>query len=118
MPNATVAAKTLTLEVEQKDSRVVVHCSGRLVSETGNILYNKVRELVPGNKCIVLDLTGIAYVDSMGLGSLVRSYVSCKSGGATLQLINLGKQIRELLGITNLFSVFADMCEHGITPRF
>lgn len=118
MPNATVAAKTLTLEVELKRSQAVVHCQGRLVSETGNILYAKVRELVPASDCIVLDLTGVAFVDSMGLGTLVRIYVFCKSNGVTLQLVNLGKQIRELLGLTNLMSIFADMCEHGITPRF
>jgi anti-sigma B factor antagonist len=117
MPNAAVAA-SLSLDVEQKGSQAIVHCHGRLVSETGNILYAKVRELIPGHKCIVLDLTDLKFVDSMGLGTLVRIYVSCKSAGVTLQLINLGKQIRELLGITNLMSVFAEMCEHGITPRF
>lgn len=117
MPIAA-AVKTLSLDVEQKGDQTVVHCHGHLVSETGNVLYTAVRELIPNHKCIVLDLTDIKYVDSMGLGTLVRIYASCKSGGATVQLINLGKQIRELLGITNLFSVFADMCEHGITPRF
>lgn len=117
MPNA-VAANALTLDVEQKATQTIVHCHGRLVSETGNILHAKVRELIPDHKCIVLDLTDVKFVDSMGLGTLVRVYVSCKSGGATLQLVNLGKQIRELLGITNLMSIFADMCEHGITPRF
>ena len=117
MPIAS-AARTLTLDVEHKGSQTIVHLKGSLVSETGSILFAKVRELIPDNKCIVLDLTGVAYVDSMGLGTLVRIYVSCKSGGATLQLVNLGKQIRELLGITNLMGIFADMCEHGITPRF
>jgi anti-sigma B factor antagonist len=117
MPNAT-AARTLTLDVEQKGSQAIVHCQGSLVTETGNILYSKVRELLPASQCIVLDLTGVSFVDSMGLGTLVRIYVSSKSAGATLQLVNLGKQIRELLGITNLMSIFADMCEHGITPRF
>lgn len=117
MPIAS-AVKALSLDIEQKGSQTVVHCRGHLVSETGNILYNAVREMIPDHKCIVLDLTDVKYVDSMGLGTLVRIYVSCKSGGATLQLINLGKQVRDLLGITNLFSVFADMCEHGITPRF
>jgi len=57
-------------------------------------------------------------VDSMGLGTLVRLYVSAKSAGSCIELINLGKQIRELLGITNLITVFGDMCEKGITPRF
>jgi anti-sigma B factor antagonist len=54
----------------------------------------------------------------MGLGTLVRLYVSAKSAGSCIELINLGKQIRELLGITNLITVFGDMCEKGITPRF
>ncbi len=117
MPNAA-AAKTLTLEVEQKGSQAVVHCHGRLVSDSGNGLFLKVRELLPVSKCIVIDLTDVAFVDSMGLGTLVRIYASCKSNGATLQLVNLGKQIREMLGVTNLMSIFSDMCEHGITPRF
>lgn len=117
MPNAAVA-KSLSLQIETKDSQVIVHCHGPLVYETGNILYTAVRGLIGVNQCIVLDLTDVKLVDSMGLGTLVRIYVSCKSAGATLQLVNLGKQIRELLGITNLFSVFADICERGITPRF
>jgi len=117
MPNAAVA-RTLTLDVEQKANQAIVHCHGRLVNETGNILYAKVRELIPDNRCIVLDLTDLNFIDSMGLGTLVRIYVSSKSAGVTLQLVNLGKQIRELLGITNLMTIFADMCEHGITPRF
>ena len=117
MPNEAVA-KSLSLDIETKGSQSIVHCHGRLVSDTGNILYTAVRELIGENHCIVLDLTDVKFVDSMGLGTLVRIYVSSKSAGASLQLVNLGKQLRELLGITNLFSVFADMCEHGITPRF
>jgi len=54
----------------------------------------------------------------MGLGTLVRLYVSAKSSGCRLELIHLGKQIRELLGITNLLSVLTDMCEQGVTLRF
>jgi anti-sigma B factor antagonist len=54
----------------------------------------------------------------MGLGTLVRLYVSAKSGGSCLQLINLSKQIHELLGITHLLSLFGDMCEKGVTVKF
>ncbi len=46
------------------------------------------------------------------------SIVSAKAAGSRLELVNLGKQIRELLGITNLLSVFSDMCEQGITMKF
>jgi anti-sigma B factor antagonist len=54
----------------------------------------------------------------MGLGALVRLYVSASGSGCRLELIHLGKQVRELLGLTHLLSVLTDMCEQGITMRF
>ena len=117
MPNAVVA-KTLTLDVERKGTHVIVHCHGRLVSSGCHLLFDQVRELLPGSKCVTLDLTELTYVDSMGLGTLVRLHVSAKAAGSSLELINLGKQIRELLGITNLLSLFGDMCERGVTINF
>ena len=74
----------------------------------------QVSELIPETKRIVLDLTNLARVDSMGLGTLVRLYVSCRSAGCSLELVNLGKQVRQLLGTTHLISVFAIIGEHGI----
>jgi anti-sigma B factor antagonist len=53
-------------------------------------------------------------MDSTGLGTVVRLYVSAKSAGYSLELINLGKRIRQLLGVTNLFSVFTVIGEHNI----
>jgi anti-sigma B factor antagonist len=53
-------------------------------------------------------------MDSTGLGTLVRLYVSARSAGCTLELINLGAQVRQLLGTTNLLSVFTVVGEHGI----
>lgn len=117
MPNAA-PANSLTLEVERKGARAVVHCHGRLVAGVGHLLYDRVQELLPEAKCVTLDLTDLAFVDSMGLGTLVRIYVSAKSAGSRVELINLGKQVRELLGITNLLSVFSGMCEQGITMKF
>jgi anti-sigma B factor antagonist len=117
MPTAA-AQKLLTLDVEHKGSVYLVHCHGRLVTGVCNVLYDRVHELIPGSTRIVLDLTDLKFVDSMGLGTLVRLYVSARNAGSCLELINLGKQIRELLGLTHLISVFGDMCEKGITPRF
>ena len=117
MPSAT-AQKSLVLEVERKGSTALVHCHGRLVSGVCDALSDKVRPLIPECKRIILDLTDLAFVDSMGLGTLVRLYISAKTGGSCLELINLGKQIREILGITNLLSVFGDMCEKGVAIRF
>jgi anti-sigma B factor antagonist len=117
MPNA-VAAHSLRLEVERKGTTAIVHCHGRLVAGVTNVLYEKVNPLLPECKRVILDLTELKFVDSMGLGTLVRLYVSAKSAGSCLELINLGKQVRELLGLTHLLSVFGDMCEKGVAIKF
>jgi anti-sigma B factor antagonist len=104
----------LTLEVVRAGNAIVVHCNGRLVSGVNDVLYIKVSQLIPETRRIVLDLTHLTRVDSMGLGTLVRLYVSSRSAGCSLELINLGKQIRLLLGTTGLMKVFADVGENGI----
>jgi anti-sigma B factor antagonist len=85
-----------------------------LVSGTHDAFYAEVRELIPSSKRIVLDLTDLAQMDSMGLGTLVRLYVSAKSGGCSLELINLGQKIRQMLAITNLLSAFTILDEKSI----
>ena len=79
-----------------------------------DFLYTEVSQLIPNTKRIVLDLTDLTHMDSMGLGTLVRLYVSTKSAGCDLELINLGKRIRQLIGMTNLLSVFTVVGENGI----
>jgi len=92
---------SLTVEIEKKDDKcVVVHCRGRLVAGVCSFLCDKVHGLIPDHKLIVLDLTDLEWVDSLGLGTLVRLYAGCKSAGCQLQVINLGKRVKELLGLT------------------
>jgi anti-sigma B factor antagonist len=113
MPNPT-AEKSLTLEIDRDGDTAIVRCTGRLIAGVSDFFYNKVKQLMPDHKRIVLDFTNLAQVDSMGIGSLVRLYVSAKSAGCELQLVNLGKRLRELLGITNLLSVFTICGESDI----
>jgi anti-sigma B factor antagonist len=109
-----LAPEVLTLEIERDGSVVIVRCHGKLIAGVSDMLYNAGCKLLPGTKRMVLDLTGLTRMDSMGLGTLVRLYVSARSAGCTLELINVGKQIRELLGITNLLSTFTLIGERGI----
>jgi len=51
----------------------------------------------------------------MGLGTLVRLYASARQEGCEFKLLNLGKQLRNVLKLTNLLSVFSQAEEHGIT---
>ena len=107
-------ASHLTLDVDRTGNAAVVRCSGRLVAGVNDLLYLEVSQLIPGSKRIVLDLTDLTHMDSTGLGTVVRLYVSAKSAGCVLELINLGKRIRQLLGVTNLLSVFKVIGEHNV----
>jgi anti-sigma B factor antagonist len=113
MPDQTPACP-LMLDVKRAGNTVVVKCDGKLVAGVNDILYARVSQLIPDSKRIVLDLTNLTRVDSMGLGTLVRLYVSTRSAGCSLELVNLGKQVRQLLGTTGLMSVFVIIGEHGI----
>jgi anti-anti-sigma factor len=104
----------LDLDVERHGELSVVHCTGRLVTGLNDLLQSEVRNLIPCSKRIVLDFTNVTHMDSTGLGTLVRAYVSAKSAGCTLELINIGKPIRQLLGITHLLSTLESVGEHNI----
>ena len=114
MPEEAAAADRLTLDIERQDGVAVVRCGGKLVLGVTGFLYENVHKLMPEYKRIVLDLSDLKEMDSMGIGTLVRLYVSAKSAGCTLELINLGKRIRDLLGVTHLLSVFSICGEQGV----
>ena len=102
------------IEFEPREDATVVHCRGRLIAGATSILQSEVKPLLQPGKRVVLDLTGLIRMDSMGLGTVVRLYVSAKAAGCEFKLINLGQRIRQLLGVTNLLAVFADLEGHDI----
>lgn len=104
----------LKFEVERAGDSATLRLSGKLVAGVTELLYLEVKKLLPDSRRIVLDLSGLAYMDSMGLSTIIRLYVSAKAAGCELQLIHLGKRVRELLGVTNLLSVFTICGEHTL----
>lgn len=112
-PTASTPAP-LTLEFTETPTGALVLCRGKLLSNTSDLLYAPIATLIPTHKRIVLDLSGLTQMDSMGLGSLVRLYLSARSHGSSLELTNLGQKVRDLLILTNLLSVFTIVGEHGI----
>ena len=114
MPS-TAAEPILTVEIQHcPEQTVVIRCHGRLVAGSTDVLATAVHGLIPGSKRIILNLADLKHTDSMGLGTLVRLYVSAKSGGSSLELMHLSKQIQHLLGLTNMFSIFTVIGENGI----
>jgi len=104
----------LALEIIRSDGLATVHVKGELVWGLTNLLYDAVRKIIPQSKRVVLDFAELTHMDSMGIGTLVRLYVSAKAAGCELELVHVGKRVRELLSVTKLLSVFSICGEHGI----
>ena len=90
------------------DGVTVLDVDGRVVlGEESNSFREKVKGLLAsGKKKIVLNLQNVSYIDSAGLGTLVATFHSARSQGATLKLANLGAKFKEVLQVTKLITVF------------
>ena len=75
------------------------------MAASSGTLQATIRNLIPGKKRLLLDLAGVTYLDSFGLGALVSVYLSAKRQHCELKLINMTQQAKELLRITNLSSL-------------
>jgi len=108
------SALKFTLDIERNGTTTLVRLHGKLVLGVTDALYASVSRLIPESKRIILDLTDLSAMDSVGLGSLVRLYVSARTHGCAVELINIGKRIRELLELTHIMEIFASVGEHGV----
>ncbi|MBZ5719966.1 MAG: STAS domain-containing protein [Acidobacteriia bacterium] len=98
---------TLKMETRVVDGVTVVSCQGRIVfGEEGTELRETLKRLLASTRQIVLNLSGVAYIDSGGLGTLVGVYSSARAAGADIKLTGLGQRIRDVLQITKLVTVF------------
>lgn len=91
---------------------VVVDVSGRITLGDGSIaLHEQMRDLiVQGHMKILLNLSGVSFMDSAGIGELVSGYVSIAQKHGHVKLCALTKRIRDLLQVTRLYNVL-DICE-------
>ena len=77
------------------------------LGEGDELLKDKVNSLAnQGQKNIILNLADVPYIDSAGLGEIVRTYTTISRQGGQLKLLNLTKRITDLLAITKLLTVF------------
>jgi anti-sigma B factor antagonist len=100
---------SLTINVREATNATILEIAGRLTLGTsGPSLRDTVGGLVDSlRKNIVLDLSGVTYFDSFGLGQLIASDVEATSQGGAITLLNLNKQTQNLMLLTKLYAVFA-----------
>jgi anti-sigma B factor antagonist len=94
---------------ERKVSDVtILDLTGKMtLGEGDELLKEKINSLLSGgSKKIVLNLEGVPYIDSAGLGEVVRTHTTVSRQGGSLKLLNLTKRIEDLLSITKLLTVF------------
>ena len=99
------------MQIEQRVSGdvTIVTIKGDLTLNKGGdvLLKDKIHSLLQqGAKKIVLDLGGVSYVDSAGLGQLVQVRTTAGNGGGSLKLVNVTKRLKDLLVVTKLVTVF------------
>ncbi len=98
----------LNIRERQAGDVTILDMDGKITIGDGNVaLRSAIRRLIEeGKKKILLNLGGVGYVDSSGIGELVSSYTTIQREGGQLKLLNLTQKIQDLLGITKLLTVF------------
>jgi len=106
MAASSVPKPELELTIEKNADETTVRGTGKITSASADYFQTTIRGAIPGNKRIVLDLTGIEYIDSSGLGALVSVYMAAGRAQCELELVNPKPRVRDLLKITKLSTIF------------
>jgi anti-anti-sigma factor len=109
----TVAATGLRLETHHQDDATIIKCAGSLTLENSAVLKNHGKALIAQSKRLVVDLKEVNRMDSAGLGAVVGLYVSARKAKCEFLLVNYSDSIRDLLGMTQLLSVFESCANTG-----
>ena len=97
----------LKLSTRTIDGVLIIDCAGRIVfGEESAYLRDMVRKLLAERKKLVLNLNGVNYIDSGGLGTLVALYTTSRNSGSSIKLANLTRHVDDLLQVTKLVTIF------------
>ncbi|MGH9714217.1 MAG: STAS domain-containing protein [Candidatus Acidiferrales bacterium] len=87
----------------------VVDVRGRFTLVEGQAVHDLLKDLFEeGRRCVLLNLHDVSYLDSSGVGQLVRGLFTARKNGAELRAFDLSPRAREILRMTNLHTVFTD----------
>jgi anti-anti-sigma factor len=104
--NALNTTRGFRVERRQDGDCTVVACFGRLVSDNVPMLKDAMRDACEKKGRIVLDLKEVPMMDSSGLGAMVAVYVSARTRGCKLEIVNASNQVYDLFSMSNLLSLF------------
>ena len=109
-PHAHPGDCQMTIQASTRvvDGIAIVDISGQLrLGEGTGKLRDVIQQLVgDGYRKILLNLAGVIHIDSSGIGELMMSYTTLRNQGGELKLMNLHKNVRNLLQVTRLYTIF------------
>jgi anti-sigma B factor antagonist len=98
-----------TIEVRHAGGASLVEVRGRLTSFEAKAFRETIDELIrQSHTNIVLNLTRLDYLDSSGIGELVRNYMTIVKRGGAIKVVGLAPKVEEILKITQLYQVFPE----------
>ena len=105
----TVQPTNFSLTIRKAGPISLLDVAGCLTSfEIGALRDSISRLLKQGRKNIVLNLSGLEYLDSSGIGELARIYVSVVKVSGQMKVVGLSPKVEEILKITQLYQVFPE----------
>ncbi len=119
MATQPIPARGLKLELEEKPTETIIHCTGKITAENSDAFQAWIRDLIPASRghvtaitCrIVLDLSNVSHVDSTGLGALLGAWTAAQRRSCELEIANMNPRVEKLVEITKLDGVFKKMKE-------
>jgi anti-sigma B factor antagonist len=98
----------MNLNIRESSGVTVIDITGRLtLGDVPTILKDEIRRLIDeGKSSLLLNLAGLTYLDSSGMGLLVGAYAAASRAGGQLKLSNLTTRVKDLLLVTKLYTVF------------
>jgi len=98
----------LNIKKRQAGDVTILDLDGEVrIGDSATALRTSIRELVAGgSQKILLNLGGVKYIDSSGIGELIANYTTVGRTGGQLKLLNLTEKVQDLLVITKLLTVF------------
>jgi len=108
-----------SLSVRKVDGVAVLDMSGRLCMGPALVqLRDTVKQtLGEGTNKLVMNLGGVTFIDSSGLGELITAHTSVKNGKGAMNLLNPSKRIRDLLQMTRLHKVFQSYDDEALSVQ-
>jgi anti-anti-sigma factor len=101
-------------ETALEGDALIVRCKGRFMGDDAIRMRDAIKPLIAGASRVTLDLTSVAFMDSIGLGVVASLYVSSRTSGRRFDAINLSPRVRDLFSVTHLLSLFESCGEHNI----